>query len=187
MRWKIKPISKSISDLENKFSPTLLSTDANNAITSGLYYLTGDCANRPADWCTMTVVAYDNDTLSQTATSVITGKTYVRAKSVNGWTSWEELALNSNLLKRIIGFKPTGTVTTDSYGMAQISTGLDLTNKRVCAVSNFPDNIQTQYGVYIQSANPDGTVKIRVRNLSDGAAIANTAIDTTNIILLIMG
>lgn len=96
-------------------------------------------------------------------------------------------AENKNLLKRIIGFKPTGTVTTDSYGMAQISTGLDLTNKRVCAVSNFPDDIQTQYGVYIQSANPDGTVKIRVRNLSDGAAIANTAIDTTNIILLIMG
>lgn len=102
-------------------------------------------------------------------------------------SSSDVTALNSNLLKRIIGFKPTGTVTTDSYGIAQISTGLDLTNKRVCAVSNFPDNIQTQYGVYIQSANPDGTVKIRVRNLSDGAAIANTAIDTTNIILLIMG
>lgn len=86
-----------IASLNGKFSPTLMSTDANNAITSGLYYLTGDCANRPADWCIMTVVAYDNDTLSQTATSVITGKTYVRAKSVNGWTSWEELALNSNL------------------------------------------------------------------------------------------
>ena len=85
-----------IATLNGKFSPTLLSTDANNAVASGTYYLTSDCANRPADWCTMTVVAYDNNTLSQTATSAITGKTFVRSKSINGWTSWEELALNSN-------------------------------------------------------------------------------------------
>lgn len=90
-------LNAGIATLNSKFSPTLVSTDANNAITSGTYYLTSECANRPADWCTMTVIAYDSGTLSQTATSVITGKTYVRSKSINGWTSWEELALNSKI------------------------------------------------------------------------------------------
>lgn len=88
-----------VAALNSKFSPALMSTDANDAIASGTYYLTGDCANRPADWCIMTVIAFNGETLSQTATSVITGKTYVRSKSVNGWTSWEELALNSNVGK----------------------------------------------------------------------------------------
>ena len=83
-------------------------------------------------------------------------------------------------------FKPTGTATTNSAGITQVNTGLNLTGKKVFALANYANTLGDQFTAYIDSVNANGIVGVRFRKISDGAALGNTSVDLSKIVLVIV-
>jgi len=75
---------------------TIDNTDANTLKTTKHYFANSGCTNVPANYIFLRVYALSSSVVHQVATQ-LDGKTYQRVLSGGSWTSWEQLALNSNL------------------------------------------------------------------------------------------
>lgn len=105
MRWKIKPISKSISNLDERvaeLSSNLANgvyvSNCNNA-TSGhiFYYADENTLNKPSgtsSWLLIKVIGKSGDFFTQIASeeNVINGRIWYRTKSANSFGDWVEIS-----------------------------------------------------------------------------------------------
>ena len=83
-----------------------------------------------------------------------------------------------------IAYKTAGNVETNEIGIADVVVPAGFFhNRRVVAISNITNNLLTQYSVSV-SEYTGIVVKLRFRNLSDGAPVANATISTDSILLI---
>ena len=111
MRWKIKPISKSISNLDERVTEldgnyTSITPDLRNktvytgdvhSVDPGWYRVVGSAGNLPvsaAGYLLSVVRANDAQYLQYITDS---GRTFTQTYNSVSWTDWEEVALNSKI------------------------------------------------------------------------------------------
>lgn len=103
----------------NGQSKRLSTGSCNDLTTNGRWYVASSVSDKPrSGGGYIDVFTYDTDWVTQTFYGEGSGNVYTRRKAgANNWTDWEELALNSNLIKFT-----DKTTTPGSAGEVAIST-----------------------------------------------------------------
>lgn len=109
--------------------------DCNNATETGRYYTSLSTANAPsATHWVIDVIKYNDNEISQIARNVYTSNVVCTRAKLNGtWSTWEELALNSNLAD-VREYYSIGNVSTKS--------GLDYWMDRIISENLLSNNFK---------------------------------------------